>query len=196
MSVFSHKYKDKIKYWIWKAVHHKSAEVILALVSFTESAFFLIPPDVLLMPMVALRKNRWLRYVAITVASSVLGAVFGYLIGFYFYDVIGEYVINLYHLEAAVAEVNTLYDRNVFWAVSLSAFTPLPFKVFTLIGGFFAVPFIPFVIASLLGRGLRFWLEGWLMYRFGERIVKLAFKYLDIATVIFVLAVVVILFFI
>lgn len=194
MSVFSHKYKDKLRYWIWKAVHHKYAELILGLVSFTESAFFLIPPDVLMVPMVAIRRNRWLRYVAITVICSVLGAIFGYLIGFYFYDVIGEYLIDLYHLEAAVAEVNTLYDKNVFWAVFLSAFTPLPFKVFTLVGGFFAVPFIPFVIASILGRGLRFLIEGWLMHKFGERIVKAAFKYLDIATVLLVIAIVVIIF--
>lgn len=194
MSVVVKRYKDKIRYWIWKAVHHKSSELILGVVSFIESSFFLIPPDVFLIPMVALRRDRWRRYVLITTVTSVLGAGFGYLIGFYFYEIIGEYLIDIYHLHSAVAEVGILYNKNVFLAVFLSAFTPLPFKVFTLIGGFLAVPIIPFIAASILGRGLRFFLEGWLMYKFGEKIVKAVFKYMDTLTIFLVAAIVVIIF--
>lgn len=145
----------------------------MAILSFTESSFFLIPPDVLLIPILAAGSGRLLYYVALTTGASVLGAVFGYILAAGFFDVMGQPIIALYQLESEFAYVESLYAASTFWVVFTAAFTPIPFKVFVLAGGFFGVPFLPFLAASVLGRGLRFLLVGFLAHRFGPGAAEL-----------------------
>lgn len=163
------------RYWHWfqERAASRHAQAWLAILSFTESSFFLIPPDVLLIPILAAGSGRLLYYVALTTGASVLGAVFGYILAAGFFDVMGQPIIALYQLESEFAYVESLYAASTFWVVFTAAFTPIPFKVFVLAGGFFGVPFLPFLAASVLGRGLRFLLVGFLAHRFGPGAAEL-----------------------
>jgi membrane protein YqaA with SNARE-associated domain len=156
--------------------------------SFAESSFFLIPPDVLLIAILAARAGRWVYYATLTTVSSVAGAVFGYLLGLYVFEPLVRPVIQLYGLTDEFAHVGTLYAESTFLAVFTAAFTPIPFKVFVLAGGFFAVQFIPFILASILGRGMRFFLVAWVAHRYGPQTAELALRHLDRILIALVIA--------
>jgi membrane protein YqaA with SNARE-associated domain len=172
--------------WEWFQIRAKTkhAQAWLALLSFTEASFFLIPPDILLIPILAAGAGRWLYYVALTTGASVLGAVFGYILALGFFGLVGEPIVAFYGLESQFEHVGTLYEESTFWVVFTAAFTPIPFKVFVLAGGFFSVPFIPFLLASLLGRGLRFLIVGFLAHRFGPKAAELFLTYFNRITIV------------
>ncbi len=174
--------------WFQARAASRHAKAYLAVLSFTESSFFLIPPDVLLIPMLAAGAGRWLYYAFLTTASSVLGAIFGYVIAAGLYEVLGAPIVAFYHLEQEFAYVGGLYEESTFWVVLMAAFTPIPFKVFVLAGGFFGVPFLPFLFASILGRGARFYLVAFLAHRFGPRAAELFLLHFKRATVALVIA--------
>lgn len=146
--------------------------------SFSESSFFLIPPDVLLIAILSAQAGRWVYYAFLTTVSSVAGAVFGYVLGYHVFDLV-QPLIDLYGLTAEFAHVGVLYEESTFLSVFTAAFTPIPFKVFVLAGGFFKVPFIPFLLASILGRGMRFFLVAWLSHRYGPRAAEFTLRYMD-----------------
>ena len=166
-----------IKKWIhqfrtWGAslARHRHAELFLFLVSFAESSFFPLPPDVILVPMVLANRKKWFRLALITTVASVMGAVLGYVIGMTLFDVVAEPLIQFYHLEASVQAVEVYFEKGSFLAMLLAAFTPIPFKIFTIAGGLFRVAFLPFVIASVIGRGARFFLEAYLVNKAGHHV--------------------------
>lgn len=161
----------------------------LFLVSFAESSFFPIPPDLLLMPIVARLRSRWLYYAVITTVASVIGGMFGYLIGAVFFNIVGAFLVKTYHLEKELEYVSTLFQQNAFWAIFTAAFTPIPYKLFTIAGGLFKINFLIFVIASILGRGMRFFAVAYLMKLFGSAVGRLAFRYFNLLTLIFAVAV-------
>lgn len=142
----------------------------LALVSFAESSVFPIPPDALLLPMVLARRQAAFRLAALCTLASVAGAVTGYLIGAFLWDMIGELVIAFYGYEAAFARFQARFDAWSAAAVLIGGLTPVPFKVITLASGVAGTNLIVFILFSLIARGLRFFLEASLLWYYGEPI--------------------------
>ncbi len=187
--------KERIFKITQSVARHPLALVWLAIVSFAEASFFPLPPDMFLMPMVALRRERWFGYSLITALYSVLGGLFGYFIGWVLYSTVAEPLIDFYNLSAQVEQVGVLFQGNTFWAVFVSAFTPIPYKVFTITSGIFRVDILVFLLASFAGRWLRFLFEAWLMMRFGERIAKSIFKSFNTLSIVLVAVVLVVILF-
>ena len=114
----------------------------LFVISFIESSFFPIPPDVLLIAMVVAVPLGWLRFAFVCTVGSVLGGMFGYLIGYQFMDVIGDRIVAFYHFEEKWDKIGMLYEKNNAWAVAAAGYTPLPYKVFTIAAGAFKIDFL------------------------------------------------------
>ena len=151
---------------------HKSSNFYLGLVSFIESSFFPIPPDAMIIPMVIAKKKEYLKIFLIASIFSVLGGIFGYLIGYLFFD-LAMYVIEFYGYQDKVENLKFgMSQRSGFLAwlsiLFLAGFTPLPYKAFTISSGLIAFNFPVFIIVSLISRGLRFFIVAYLSYKFGE----------------------------
>ena len=151
---------------------HKSSKYYLAIVSFIESSFFPIPPDVMVIPMVISKRNNYVKIFLITTIFSVLGGILGYLIGAFFFD-LGSQIMSLYGYENKLNNIkNNLTDSDGFYAwlsiLFLAGFTPLPYKVFTIASGLIGFDFFIFILISLISRGLRFFLVSYLSYKFGN----------------------------
>ena len=156
---------------------NKRSNFYLAVVSFIESSFFPIPPDVMVVPMVLAKKEKYLRIFLIATVFSVLGGIFGYLIGYLFID-LAMYVIEFYNYENKVLKLKIDLSQGsgmVIWlgTLFLAGFTPLPYKVFTITSGLIAFDIFAFIIISFISRGLRFYLVSVFTAKFGEKFVKL-----------------------
>jgi membrane protein YqaA with SNARE-associated domain len=173
-----------IKKRIIAVSHHKLAPITLFLLSFIESSFFPIPPDALLIPMVIIRRSRFLFYALITTIGSVLGGILGYVIGFVLEVPIARPLLEWLHLSHHVVPIEELFVANVFGAMFFSAFTPIPYKAFTILGGIFHVHVVPFIIGSFLGRGLRFLIEAYIFARFSEPVAQFAMKHVRTVSLI------------
>ncbi|GIX35622.1 MAG: membrane protein [Lysobacteraceae bacterium] len=157
---------------------HPHAEAYLAGISTAESIFFPVPPDVMLAPMVLARPHRWLRLVLVCTLASVLGGLIGYALGAFALDLVLPLLERAGKLEAYL-EVQHLFQRYGFWIVFLAGFTPIPYKVFTLASGATGIGWIPFLLASLVGRGGRFALVGGLVAVGGTRVAPLLRRYVE-----------------
>ncbi len=151
---------------------HKSSKYYLAIVSFVESSFFPIPPDVMVVPMVISKKADFKKIFFITTIFSVLGGILGYVIGAFFFD-FGVHIMNFYGYEDKLYNLKeSLIKNDSFYAwlgiLFLAGFTPLPYKVFTIASGLIGFNFLIFVLISLISRGLRFFLVSYLSYKFGD----------------------------
>ena len=151
---------------------HKSSKYYLALVSFIESSFFPIPPDVMVIPMVISKKNDFIKIFLIASIFSVLGGILGYFIGAFFFD-IGMQIMNFYNYEDKLSNLkNNLINSEGFYAwlgiLFLAGFTPLPYKVFTIASGLIGFNILIFIFISLISRGLRFFIVSYLSYKFGD----------------------------
>ena len=151
---------------------HRSSKYYLAAVSFIESSFFPIPPDVMVIPMVISKKNDFFKIFLITTIFSVLGGIFGYFIGAFFFD-IGMQIMTFYSYEDKLISLkNNLINSEGFYAwlsiLFLAGFTPLPYKVFTIASGLIGFNILIFVLISLISRGLRFFIVSYLSYKFGD----------------------------
>ncbi|QDZ01522.1 DedA family protein [Nitratireductor mangrovi] len=156
--------------WTMSLAATRHAERALAGVSFIESSVFPIPPDVLLIPMVLAERAKWLRYAVLCTIASVAGALLGYLIGAFVFDLLGQPILAFYNAEDSFAKVQSWYDRWGGWGVLFAAVTPFPYKVLTIFSGFTGLNVVTFIIVSIIGRGLRFTIVAWLLYRYGEPI--------------------------
>ena len=158
----------------------------LFLLAVAESSFFPIPPDVLLIALALSIPRKAFYYAATCSAGSVLGAIAGYAIGYCFWETLGESIINFYHAGTAFEAVQSAYQNNAFIAVFSAAFTPIPFKVFTIAGGICKIRlWQDLVFASLLGRSLRFFIVAGLFYFFGATMKQFIDKYFELLTIIF-----------
>ena len=151
---------------------HKSSKYYLAVVSFIESSFFPIPPDIMVIPMVISKKDDFFKVFLIATIFSVLGGLLGYLIGAFFFD-IGIQVMAFYGYENKLISLkNNLINSDGFYAwlsiLFLAGFTPLPYKVFTIASGLIGFNILIFIIVSLISRGLRFFIVSYLSYKFGD----------------------------
>ncbi len=153
------------------------ALIILAVVSFMESSFFPIPPDVMVIPMALLKPKQWKRIALVCTGASVAGGLLGYLIGYQFFDMIAAKLIEFYDAQKQFDLVSDFYNRYDFFAVFAAGLTPIPYKVFTIAAGLFKMNLITFTFASVVGRGLRFFLEAWLVFKFGEKAVAFMEKH-------------------
>ncbi len=151
---------------------HKSSKYYLALVSFAESSFFPIPPDVMVVPMVISKKSDFIKIFLIATIFSVIGGILGYFIGAFFFD-LGTQIMSFYGYENKITDLkNDLINSEGFYAwlgiLFLAGFTPLPYKVFTIASGLIGFNIIIFIFISIISRGLRFFIVSYLSYKFGD----------------------------
>ena len=164
----------------------KYASWALFFIAFAESSFFPVPPDVLLIPMVIAERKKWFQIALICSLGSVLGALLGYFIGYQFYELIGQKIVDLYNLQGAVDIVSSKYHQHAFIAIFTAAFTPIPFKVFTIVAGLVKISLTSLIIASAIGRSARFFIVAVLLRIFGEKIQYFIEKYFNLLTIVFV----------
>ena len=178
----------KLYDWTLKKSNHPKAPWFLSIISFSESSFFPIPPDILLIPMIiANRANAWL-YAMICTFSSVVGGIVGYFIGYFFYNSVGILIVQYYSLDNQFTNFESYYNNWGIWIVLSAGFTPFPFKIITIASGFFGLNFPLFVVVAFLARGLRFFLLAMLLKLFGNFIINIIDRYFNtLVTLFFVL---------
>lgn len=173
MQLFSSLYKKVIA---WS--HHRHAPAILYSLSFAESSFFPVPPDFMLAPMALAKPEKSLTYATYTTLFSVLGALLGYLIGFFLLQLLWPY-LNQWGYAPVFHKVEHFFQVWGFWVMFVAAFGPIPYKFFTITGGALHMAFLPFMLGSIAGRGGRFFLVAALIRYKGESMEKLLLKYID-----------------
>lgn len=173
MRIFSPLYR-----WTMKWSRHPRAPWFLGMLSFAESSFFPIPQDVMLAPMCLANPKRAWWYALLTTTTSVLGGLFGYLIGFYAFSWIEPFLRASRYWDSYQTAV-TWFEAWGFWAVFIAGFSPIPYKVFTIAAGAMSMTMLPFVLASLIGRGMRFFLVAGMMALGGEKMEAALHKYVD-----------------
>ena len=171
--------------WTLEKAQHKNAKWYLSLISFAESSFFPIPPDILLIPMALASKARALFYAFMCTLFSVLGGILGYAIGYFFYNSVGIYIVDFYHLENSFNIFESYYKEFGILIVLGAGITPFPYKFITIASGVFGLNIFLFIIVSIIGRGLRFYLIAILLYFFGEKIKLIIDKYFNFLTILF-----------
>ena len=190
--------------WVLKWGDSPHGTTILFIIAVAESSFFPIPPDALLIALCMGTYKKWFRFALVCSIGSIIGGALGYLIGHYAFELIGEKMISIsasisgtdpeFLLEQAQYWFN---EKEMFgmkvgaWAVGIAGFTPIPYKVFTISAGFFNMSFIPFIVASIISRSLRFFvvagLIGFLYKKYGNKIQELIDKYFNFLAIAFVI---------
>lgn len=160
----------KLYDWLMALAGSRHAPVALGTVSFVESSFFPIPPDILLIPMVVAKRSLWWAYAALCTVASVLGAYVGYFIGAVLFATIGQQVLGFYGAEHTFERFVEWYDQWGGWGIFLGAVTPFPYKVLTIFSGTVGFDLLQFTLVSIVGRGFRFFVVSGLLYWFGEPI--------------------------
>ena len=148
----------------------KNATRALFGVSFAESSFFPIPPDLLLVPMVLSRRERWIWYATVATIGSVVGGIVGYLIGVLLFEQVAQPILSFYGYGAEFASFQQRFNEYGVWIVIIAGVTPFPYKVITIASGATGLSFPLFVVASIFARGLRFFIVSALLYVFGPPI--------------------------
>ena len=171
--------------WTLEKAQHKNAKWYLSLISFVESSFFPIPPDILLIPMALASKARALFYAFMCTLFSVLGGILGYAIGYFFYNSVGIYIVDFYHLENSFNIFESYYKEFGILIVLGAGITPFPYKFITIASGVFGLNIFLFIIVSIIGRGLRFYLIAILLFFFGEKFKLIIDKYFNFLTIVF-----------
>ena len=156
--------------WTLSMAGHRHALWVLALVAFIESSVFPIPPDVLMIPMIIAAPKRAFLIAGVALVSSVLGGLFGYWIGAALFDTVGEPVLQFYGKDAYFDEFATRYNEWGAWAVLIAGVTPFPYKVITILSGATGLNLAVFMVASVIARGLRFFIVAALLWKFGPPI--------------------------
>lgn len=173
MRLFSRLYEMVLRW-----ARHRHAVWYLGGLSFAESSFFPIPPDVMLAPMVLARREKAWSYALITTITSVIGGVFGYLIGVFAFELIEPWLHQFGYWERFQLAVDW-FKLWGFWVIFLAGFSPIPYKVFTISAGTVGMVFLPFLLASVIGRGARFFLVAGLIWWGGERMDRVLRSYID-----------------
>lgn len=174
MKIFEPIY-NKILSW----AKHPHAECYLAGISFAESSFFPIPVDVMLAPMVFANKQKAWRLALITTLMSVAGGMFGYLIGAFLFESYGQQMLNVFHAHETFESIKLSYKEHGMMIVLLAGVTPIPYKIFTIASGVMGVAVIPFILMSILGRGVRFFAVAGLIKLGGDKLEKTIHKKIE-----------------
>lgn len=171
--------------WTLRLAAHPKAQVWMAVVSFAESSFFPIPPDVILAPMAVARPDRWWRSALICTIASALGGAFGYLIGWGLYEAVALPIIEAYALQEANTRFRELYLQYDWMVVAIAGFTPIPYKLATIASGAVGMGIVPFMAASVLSRGARFFMVAFVAAKFGPPVLAVIEKRLTFFTLLF-----------
>ncbi|MEW5806267.1 MAG: YqaA family protein [Acidobacteriota bacterium] len=172
--------------WVLHWSRTPYGSLALFLIAVAESSFFPIPPDVLLIALCLATPLRSFSFALICSIGSVLGGLIGYLIGFSFFELIAEPIINFYRYQNVYARISELYNRYNAWVVGIAGFTPIPYKIFTIAGGACKINLVVFTLASIISRSARFYLVSFLLWRFGSPIRNFIEKYLGWLSILFV----------
>lgn len=174
MAIFGSVYK-RVLGW----ASHPHASYYLTATSVAESSFFPVPVDVLLAPMVLARRDRAWWYATLATIGSVVGAVIGYYIGQFLFDQVAQPIIDFYHFQEKFVYVQTLFKTYGIWIIFIAGFSPIPYKIFTITAGVVGMSIVPFLLASLVARGARFFLVAGLVYAGGDKIDALLEKRIE-----------------
>lgn len=180
MKIFIFNLLERTRLWTLKWAGSKHSAVALFVLAFIEASFFPIPPDVLLIGILAVNARKWWYYALIATIGSVFGGAFGYLIGWGLYEGIGARIVEFYNLTSTVEAIGHKYSENIFLTVFTAAFTPIPFKVITIAAGLFKINIWAMIISALAGRALRFFVIASILKIFGNRINGMVLKYFNI----------------
>jgi membrane protein YqaA with SNARE-associated domain len=183
------RFVKKLYNWVLSWAESRHALPALFLLAFAESSFFPIPPDVLLIAMALATPDRSMWYSTICTAGSVAGAIGGYIIGYAFWQAVGTYFF-LYvpgFTEELFNKVCLSYEENSVFIIFTAAFTPIPYKVFTITAGVSKISIAPFILASIVGRGARFFLLGLIFKKFGKTAREYIEKYFNLLTILVVI---------
>jgi len=172
--------------WMMSLATHTNAPIALFCVAFIESSFFPIPPDVMLVPMVLAQREKAFWFAGIATVGSVIGGAFGYAIGYFLYDYIGQPVLNFYGYADRFHEFANLFNEWGVWILIIKGMTPFPYKVLTILAGVTHMNFISFMAASIVARAMRFFLVAALLYWFGQPIRDFIEHRLTLVTTAFV----------
>jgi membrane protein YqaA with SNARE-associated domain len=176
--------------WVLKLAGSKHAEPWLFGISFAESSFFPIPPDVMLAPMCYARPERAYRYALVCTIASVLGALLGYAIGYWLFETVGSAIISVFGYGGKEAELRAQYAEAGTWIIFLKGLTPIPFKLVTIVSGAMAFSLPMFIAACVITRGLRFLLVAWLFKTFGPALAPVIEKRIGLFALLFVVVLV------
>jgi membrane protein YqaA with SNARE-associated domain len=174
--------------WVIALAGHRHAMPAMGAVSFMESSFFPIPPDVMLVPMVLANRAKAFRIAFVCTVTSVLGGVLGYAIGYYLFETVGAWVVRIYALEAARDSFVAGFERYGTWIILIKGLTPIPYKLVTIASGAAQFDLFTFIWASILTRGARFYLIAALLWKFGEPVRTFIEKHLTVLTWLFLIA--------
>lgn len=172
--------------WVLHWAYTPYGPLALFLLAFTESSFFPIPPDVLLIALALGATSKSFRFASICTLGSVFGGMFGYLIGMMFFELIGLKILDFYGFLDKFAMVKEMYLKYDVWFILIAGFTPIPYKVFTIAAGTFGMNFPVFVAVSSLSRGARFFIVSTLIWKFGKGIKNFIDTYFNLLTILFV----------
>jgi membrane protein YqaA with SNARE-associated domain len=175
----------KLYDWVLRMAGHRHAIRYMGAVSFAESSFFPIPPDVMVVPMVLARREQAYWIATVCTVTSVLGGIFGYAIGYFLYESVGQWLVQFYHIEEKMQGLRVLYDQYGSFVILIKGLTPIPFKLVTIASGVFAFNFPLFVLLALITRGARFFLLAWALKRWGEPVQAFIEKRLTLVTWLF-----------
>jgi membrane protein YqaA with SNARE-associated domain len=174
--------------WMMGLAGSPRAPWALAVVSFIESSFFPIPPDVMLIPMVLANRKKAFTIALVCTVCSVLGGMLGYAIGYYFFETLGEWVVRTYHMENGLAAFRAGFEKWGIWIILIKGLTPIPYKLVTIASGAAHFDLFTFMWASIVTRGARFFLVAALLWKFGEPIRTFVEKRLTLLTWLFLIA--------
>ena len=166
------------------AANHRHANKYLAVVAFSESSFFPIPPDVMLIPMVLAKPNDWWRIALTCTLFSVIGGIAAYFVGFFLFQLVALPLLEFYNYQDKILEFKEMYHNWGGWDVYLAGHTPFPYKIITIASGMTQLNLALFIALSVLSRGLRFFAVSVLLYHFGDRIRALLEKYFGLITLL------------
>lgn len=175
----------RLYHWVLNWSESPYGTWALFILAFSESSFFPIPPDVLLIALAVGKPEKSFKFAAICALGSILGGILGYVIGWQFMAAVGEKIVAFYGLSTKVEYIELLYNRYDAWAVGIAGFTPIPYKVFTIAAGVFKINFFIFIAASAISRSARFFLVAGLIHYFGPGIQTFIEKYFNLLVVVF-----------
>lgn len=173
--------------WCMSLMEGKYALAVLCAISFIESSFFPIPPDLFLIPLILTCRTKAFKIALYTTISSVLGGFFGYAIGYFLYDTIGLPILNFYNAVDKFETFKSYYNNYGSWIVFGAGITPFPYKIITIASGVTELNLIVFAVASVLARGIRFFFIAWLLWKWGEPMKKYIEKNLGWLSILFLL---------
>lgn len=176
--------------WVIRMAGHPRAIPAMGVVSFAESSFFPIPPDVMLVPMILANRRKAFTIALVCTVCSVLGGLLGYAIGYYFFETIGAWVVRTYGLQEGLEKFREEFARYGTWVILIKGLTPIPYKLVTIASGAAHFDLFTFVWASIVTRGIRFFVVAALLWKYGEPIRAFIEKRLTLVMWLFLLALV------